>query len=355
MGNDYTSHFSTPDFFSSCQLAPMGSIDPESLLEAALSSNSYLTSSNADYQHAIDFSIDLYECRDISSYSFDERNYQTVELMRLGHEMNTDIMRWFHDHAISLKRPLDGQVIGDFALEYLNAHQTKPELVVSEEALAALANMLRRLKEDSFKNTAGALKREVDTSLVKSLSWEGVVASTTFQNIIMAMAKVLSPSSLSSSSSVRNIDGAPMASYDGLLFYEYLSKNSRGVATPVKEEVCVVTSMLANLNIQSSPNPYLSKSASPASNGNSSQKSNVKWTGLLGLVSSTASAAVLSATSIGNVDENDDTKWAQEGGLSNTNPDELPIDLYRSEIIARVERDRVIIIHGETGYLSELH
>ena len=123
--------------------------------------------------------------------------------------------------------------------------------------------------------------------------------------------------------------GAPQCNFDGFLFHSIIHRiHSEKLASITKAATPVMSALPQDFNrvVLSSNNPY------------KTEQSNA----LLSMLKSTSTV----------INDKGDGISIVEATSVLLGKDALPIDAYKEEIIRRVERDRVVIIHGETGCVS---
>lgn len=299
LGNDYTSHFPRTDFLASLGL-PRAANDVETLLQTVRELPCALSSSIELYQQAIDFSRQLYDLQDTSHYPEDVAEFE--EPNRLSRADKASVDEW-----ISLALDTDtlaataSDAIGLFAIEYLHNYRSVYPKVkdLQFEALQSMLHQLAHSKQQSA---------PVPLFFFRAIAWEDVELATLYQNICQRITRAPHLQA-----HLKPAQTDPRRSFDGFVFFSVLQRLRQ--PPPAPQSVQSLTKNMVAMSISGTDNPYNSSSSSA----------------LLKLLKSNAPPTVAAPET------------------TPSKPDVLPIDAYKEEILRRVERDRVVIIHGETG------
>lgn len=142
--------------------------------------------------------------------------------------------------------------------------------------------------------------------------------------------------------------------FDGALFHHYMRLHAESTKEPIDEGA--YNRVTAGLAVVSEANTPAAKSAAAAT------KPVMTVSALKAIVPSAVikrgpppSSTSTAATTTAAVDTGDKKKKQTKGtappptAATAAATNELPIDKYRTEILQKIARDRVVIIHGETG------
>lgn len=306
MGNDYTIEVDRLEFLRSCGLSPSVSHDVHSLMSHIRKSQT-LSSNVPKVQRIIDFSRELYELQDLSSYPYDESRF--VDMGSLSQETKQHIEEWYMSVlGTSEFSKLNG--LGHIALKYLSEYaHSYPQF--SNEHYVSIREMLSCIDDFQLERKH---KRSI-SEILSNIKWRDVEAATLYQNVSMKLRSLLSKAF----SHFEDKYHIPYLNYDGYLYFSALHDRAvRGASS--------LATSLERLKISESPQPSNIFPRNPYRNSAGDQ--------LLRRIRRS---------------EGHEGVKPSEGGLKAAKADPLPIDEYRDEIIHRIRSDRVIIIHGETG------
>ena len=312
MGNDYTVEVDRNEFVTSCGIPPSLSHDVHSLI-SFIRSNQIFRSAMPKVQQIIDFSRELYELQDLSKYPYDTSRF--VDIGSISKETKKHIEDWLH---VSLKDYDYSNLnnVGYLALKYLTENKdTYPQF--SNEHFESITEMLSNIGEAHSDDFYGLTVPEI---LLK-MKWGDVEAATLYQNVCMKLISFFS----NASSDLEKIIHHPFLNFDGHLYFSILNYRAVREATSLAssiERIKISDSASADLFPR---NPYRNSAGDK----------------LLKRIQP-------SMQNLGG--KLDDRRRVGPGAVKPSRVDPLPIDEHREEIIHRIQSDRVIIIHGETGY-----
>ena len=238
-------------------------------------------------------------------------------------------------------------------------NSSQEDTVVTEEHLAALTVMLRQIylhteaAKDNTNSTNGTPASAKKTSFLYASElitaefpyrprWADAVAAYVFQRTCSALLKFLP------NDAYRTKNNAPRHMFDGALFHRILMLQRAEALEPVG---------------QSRVEPTIAVTAQPAIDGgktaviarnlvNTDPPTSASDAPMLSLAEAMRMLTVDSKNNAEPPAVAEDTTLPTD--TTTTPPtapvhDILPIDAFREEILSRIHRDRVTIIHGETG------
>jgi len=336
IGNDYTSHFdrnTSYDWSEASESIEANKGFGEGSLLVALETILKLGGARLraapgaeELQRAIAFSNCIYELLPIDEFplDFSEDSGEEDEVpeacgdllkngciapkdVDLWFEFDPDRFTFFSDFPAYLETEiasLGGQskkrlCIAEHALRYLRQHTSYK---VSDKHFAAFENMLKRIydEEEAGKTAKGPKTREeYNMKLLAVPRWDDFVASYAFQKTCLLMLKRLPKESYSTKNNY------PINLYHGYYFYTAL-------------QLCCASSSASQQVPLVLPTPAIVATAATPADGS-------------------------------NKNQNEQAEGKASEPASDSRSETLPIDAFREEIIERISRDRVTIIHGETG------
>ena len=191
MGNDYTKHLIGTDFIASFSFTIERDDDYddeeynyntatiEHLIQCVQSNVAPITSTNADYQVAVDFSRSLYHLQDISHYPID--TFEADEANRLSMADKSHFKSWIGSREITVPQDSPAGYMGTIVLEYLQEHLSRYGRVdgMHIEALQCMLNELSFGDE----STGSTLATTPLDAVFRILRWEGTVTSLYFTSL----------------------------------------------------------------------------------------------------------------------------------------------------------------------------
>lgn len=240
--------------------------------------------------------------------------------------------------------------------------------ILSNDHLIAFEKMSKEI----FQIVIEAEKKRVSTdgNLYISLSenqilarpkWNNVVASCIFQRTCYYLFKKLDSSMYSSKYK------SPKSWYDGLIFHKYAVQTSSNEHTSfgtevqlIKDQSILKSNTKSKINKSIDNNIEISTNTTTTTTDNQQVTSSItsttttplakKKTTELKTLKTTITSSSLSTSITQTTSTTTSTNTSTTAIVANKSiSDVLPIDAFRDEIINRIARDRVTIIHGETG------
>lgn len=399
VGNDYTGHFDRTTAFNlnlPSQLSNFSSTTLDALLEAVAATEEGFVlcaspeldaEQSAAVQLTVDYSRAIYELQDIDHFPldapfslpggeeeeerlqrgsggfFDFTGYDTPDFDEDGYFSGV------YAYASALVGS-SGKVkllgIAEHAVAYLRQRNASSNgldenkhgdagPVVTEEHLTALSIMLRQiyLRSEQVKaaGSPSASNKKLVADSAELISeefpyrprWADAVAAFVFQRACTAMLSLL-PQDV-----FRNKNNAPRHMFNGALFHRVLmlerAKTASGVGAAAAYELAPITSPVAVA-------PVLPAPVAPVEDKVMSLADAMRMLTMKSAEDGASPSASPSTVESGGAVEDS----ASPVNLPPAEPvpaapvqDILPIDAFREEILQRIHRDRVTIIHGETG------